>query len=285
MLIWSGTQTVLLFGAGLVGSAVAAELTRLRRQRPVVHPFSWTEPEAGAAEIGRLKLRADRFDVVWSAGSGAFGAPAEVFEGELRAFRAVTGLALRLGGLPAFHLVSSAGGLFEGQRHVDAASRPKPLRPYGAAKLQQEETLLELPGLAARIYRPASLYGVPRPGVRAGLIATLLENARLNRVTTISGNAGTLRDYVLVDDAGRFIARQVHEGGALGEALLASARPSSIAEVLTATAAQIGRQPYVRYTTQRSNALDMSYRASALPPGWSPTDLRTGIAYVAGRQH
>ena len=197
----------------------------------------------------------------------------------------MAGLALQLRGPAAFHLVSSAGGLFEGQRHVDAASLPKPLRPYGAAKLRQEGLLLGLQGVAPRIYRPASLYGTPRPSGRAGLIATLLENARLNRVTTISGDAGTLRDYVLVDDAARFIARQVHEGGALSRALLASGKPSSIAEVLSAVAARIGRQPYVRYTTQRSNALDMSYRASALPPGWSPADLRTGIARAAGRQH
>ena len=37
-----------------------------------------------------------------------------------------------------FFLMSSIGGLFEGQALINSESNPKPLRPYGKLKLSQE---------------------------------------------------------------------------------------------------------------------------------------------------
>ena len=46
---------------------------------------------------------------------------------------------------PLFFLVSSAGGLFEGQRNVGDRSQPSPMRPYGFLKLRQEKLLQDAP--------------------------------------------------------------------------------------------------------------------------------------------
>lgn len=283
MLIWSGRRTVLQFGVGLIGRAIASELTRRRIQRPVLHPFSWLEPTA-ALDMLRRTAPPGEFEIVWSAGKGGFAAPPEAFEGELKAFEDVVGFAKDHGGCRAFHLVSSAGGLFEGQRYVDAGSVPRPLRPYGEAKLRQEQLLHAATEFPSHIYRPSSVYGMPNPGVRSGLITTIVENVRSNSVTTIFGSADTLRDYVHAEDVGRYVAARVHGQDAPPVSLLASSRPASIGQVLSIIARLMQRPSYVRYANRRLNSLDMTYRQSALPSDWRPIDLEAGIARLIGLQ-
>jgi UDP-glucose 4-epimerase len=51
---------------------------------------------------------------------------------------------LRHDGRPVdFHMMSSAGGLFESQTHCSEHSIPRPLRPYGTGKLMQERALAQ----------------------------------------------------------------------------------------------------------------------------------------------
>ena len=71
-------------------------------------------------------------------------------------------------------MISSAGGLFEGQTFCDARSAPTPQRPYGEGKLNQEQLAWGRKGDAKiHIFRPSSVYGVS-PSGRIGLVTALI---------------------------------------------------------------------------------------------------------------
>ena len=92
----------------------------------------------------------------------------------------------------------------------------------------------------------------------------------------------TIRDYVLVNDIGKFVAQCMNKAAEQPEKfLLASGRPTTTAEVLCIVGKVIGRPPYLKIDTAPSNASHFSYRKSALPVNWFPTDLETGIKQVA----
>src|SRR5262249_7810010 len=142
-----------------------------------------------------------------------------------------------------FHLLSSAGGLFEGQRFVDTSAKPAPRRPYGEAKLAQEERTAKLrPEVATSIYRPSSVYGFSGAGGRAGLVNTLIENTRKHCPSHIFGDSDTVRDYVLASDIGNFIAGRMSLPIERSRTfLLASGKPSSTQEILKISEKVMGR--------------------------------------------
>ena len=119
-------------------------------------------------------------------------------------------------------------------------------------------------------------------GGRAGLIATLIQNAKRYTPSRIVGQLDTVRDYVLVNDIGKFVAHCMNMRAERPESfLLASGRPTAIGEVLDIVGKVIGRPLYLKLDTAPSNASHFSYRRSALPDNWFPTDLETGIKQVA----
>ena len=103
--------------------------------------------------------------VIWSAGDASFHSSDREVAEEQTIFTESVGVVQNLRELVkptrfGFHFISSAGGLFEGQRAVDFNSAPAPLRPYGRLKLAQEEALsssFDSGELAC--YRPSSVYG------------------------------------------------------------------------------------------------------------------------------
>lgn len=291
-------QAVLLFGAGLIGGRVAAALSR-RGWSHVETPTPWHDDEGLRRHLDEAKrwfdgVRPLRLDVVWSAGRAGFASGKEQTRGEEQNFRRVLDMVSSLGASSScglvFHLVSSAGGLFEGQRHVDAASVPAPRRPYGALKLRQEELLLKLdipratgaPPLARRIYRLSSVFGPAPRGVRRGLIGALLHNAGEGRATPIVGQLTTLRDYVFTEDVGRHLADactgDVFTGpGADACQVLASGKPTTIHEIVQHVGRVVHRPPTLTFAARRDNATDITFAPSALPPRWVTTDLETAI--------
>lgn len=295
-------QVIVLFGVGLIGGSVLRAIEGLGPVRRYRWPFSWgrtsrrrVESEAVLDGVWRLagggggSSRINRLDVVWCAGKGGFASNEEQLAPELEAFEEVLALSGRLyeglrGVEGSFHLVSSAGGLFEGQRWVQETTRPLPLRAYARAKLSEEERLGALPGDVRRVvYRASSVYGYRSEG-RTGLIATLIQNGIQNRTTRIFGNTDTVRDYVFADDVGRFVADKVVLGGGWSRTLLlASGKPSSMTEVLRRVECTVGRRLYVQFEPNPSNARPNSVRPSALPRGWHPTPLEVGIARTGAR--
>ncbi len=167
-----GPETLVAqFGIGLLGSSILRAL-RVRGQLSEERlPLGWDLcSEQGGAELAAIGTRleelldqssARELSVVWSAGRAGFSATPAETEAELASYQAALDWAAALGervGRPtSFHLLSSAGGLFEGSGLVTSQSAPAPQRPYGELKLRQEQALGER-SLLARIYRPTTVY-------------------------------------------------------------------------------------------------------------------------------
>jgi nucleoside-diphosphate-sugar epimerase len=293
-------KLVLMFGIGLIGTSILRMLTA--RESFVLRelPFCWLDRQtrlrdrdAIVAYIGAIASRhrnarqgdcTPRVDFLWSAGVGGFGMNQSDAAWELQAFKDVVGLAVAVKtAFPrselAFHMLSSAGGLFEEQRDVGPQTTPRPQRPYGALKWEQEGYLCQHRShLIPVIYRPSSVYGYVGRGRRLGLVPTLLDNGLRYRVSRISGAMHTLRDYVFLDDIGSFMATSIltldNEPRTL---LLASGKPTTITEILFQVERLINRRLFVSHDTSRGNAASMSFQPSGLPGHWIPTDIATGI--------
>jgi len=289
-------HAIALFGAGLVGRAVIGALRRLGGATFVELPLHWNDASRRAVDLlgltNALLARRDitgiqALDIVWAAGKAGFGAGPDELAREMESFKDVLNWteaspSLLPGARASFHLLSSAGGLFEGQRFVDLASPPQPSRPYGAAKLEQEGLVGRVSaGIMTYIYRPSSIYGFSGDGGRSGLINTLILNAKRQSVSRIFGGPDTVRDYVLVTDIAAFIAARIIRPAMQSQTyLLASGKPASVSEIVRVVSEVIGKPLYLKLDVQPSNASHITFRPSALPAGWRPIDLETGIRLV-----
>jgi UDP-glucose 4-epimerase len=298
-------RAVAVFGIGLIGSAVVAALEAGSPMHRTALPLSWDEGAHRAGEMAEIERGiaaalggprdgyagglGGRLAFVWSAGKAGFSAREEETAGELESFRAVLGVAEGLASANpelevAFCLVSSAGGLFEGQRAVGQFSRASPRRPYGRLKLRQEELLFGARApMARRVYRLASVYGHIATGHRRGLIPTLLRDGIRREVSTITGRMDTLRDFVWVEDVAGYVARDARHARADETVLLASTRPSSVYEIRTLVERVLGRRIYVTYSTDASNAEDVTFSSAAVPDGWRATDLESRVREIHRR--
>lgn len=286
-----GGQTelvVLLFGLGLIGGAVDRAL-RLRFQAASSDfPYDWQDP--GQRQVQRAAIQAalpddSRVAVVWTGGQSGFGSSDADMQQETAVLAELIAMAnaLRRDRPVDFHMLSSAGGLFESQTHCTGNSLPQPLRPYGVGKLMQEACLQEAAALDRRyVYRPSSVYGITRSR-RVGLVTALISNAMLGRTTRIFGSPNTLRDYVLADDIGHYIAHRIVESDPapnLMTFLLASGRSASVFEVIERIRERVERPLLLQFDPHPSNVRDMSFLPSALPPDWQATSLSSGISRI-----
>lgn len=287
-----------IFGAGLVGQSIASHLSARSSALQTHLPFDWKQNSSTAEQLNiversLLKLvreqrsNTKRISIVWSAGAAGFSAPQDVLDNEFVLFERVVGLceALRLRDPELeldFHLLSSAGGIFEGQRHVDVATMPNPLRPYATTKLLQEDRVNALGhDVKTFIYRPSTIYGYHKGG-RPGLIITLIRNGYQNRTTKIFGSPDTMRDFVHVADIGRYIGNRIistsSEGGTF---LLARGKPTSMRSVISLVEDVIGKRLYLQYDPKPSNSEHNTYRPSATRHMTNSISLRYGIKLSA----
>ena len=286
---------VVVVGGGLIGTAAAGALARRGATLRATLPLDWNDRPLQDRQLATLEQQLSRSDaagpppplaLLWSAGRAGFAAGEREVAAELHSFRAVMALAIRLAARRplVFHLVSSAGGLFEGQRQVGAMSAPLPRRPYSRLKQTQEEILLAS-GLRSRIYRPSSVYGFVHPGHRIGLVPLLLLNGIRQQPTYINGGMSTLRDFVFAGDVGEFIARSVLAAGGPGASpvILASAKPTSLWEVLHLVESVVGRRLHVSYSLVPANAEDTTFAASTQPSGWEPGDIAANARRIYRR--
>lgn len=298
-------RRVLLFGNGLIGSAIAGELAGRGFTRLLEASLPWNDPAAfdsrldeieraisataGPADPGRDSPDA-RWTVLWSAGSAGFDATQVQADGELSRFRKILALARQLPGRPlpapvVFAFIGSAGGLFEGQRVVDSASAPAPRRPYGRLKLAEEDDLLSgPPGIEPVVFRLSSVYGPLAGRHRRGLIPTLIANAFEGRVSRINATPSTLRDFVWARDVARFVVSRILEIPGIGRekiVTLASCRPASILEIRKLVENALNRRLYVSFVPAQTNREDITFRPTTMPAGWVPSPLKTNIALIA----
>jgi nucleoside-diphosphate-sugar epimerase len=289
-------RAIVLFGSGLIGGSIFEALNRGGIAKTAVIPVDWIDKDIRRHQLGEASRSLEdmsltsRLDIVWAAGRAGFASSATDVAGESDAFSDVCHwvLDLRRSGVcdrVVFHMVSSAGGLFEGLRFVNNDTEPKPLRPYGELKLVQENTAIQVcAGIPLLVYRPSSVYGFAGRKGRLGLVTTLVMNAKTGMPSRIFGSLDTIRDYVTASDVGEFIARKT--GSPVDGSttfLLASGKPSSLGEIIALIGRILGRKLLLKLDPMPSNDGHMSYRVSSLPKDWHPTDLETGIRQVNRR--
>jgi|MTBAKMStandDraft_1061839.scaffolds.fasta_scaffold03458_5 UDP-glucose 4-epimerase len=297
-------KIILLFGTGLIGTSIYNSINRQAVYSSSYFPFNWNCPEQGKKDAAGIfqyltsdflvscsHYASSQIAFVWCAGKAGFTATKKIMNDELISYGTVLDLVRRIkesfsGSKIFIHLLSSSGGLFEGQRLINDESVPQPKRFYGHLKYVQEQRLMELNDeIAKKVYRLTSVYGFVGPGQRMGLIPTLIANGMRNKVSTIFGSSSTLRDYVLNEDVGFYIKKKLfHDCGSGNTAiyLLGSGKPSSILEIRHFVEEVIGRKIYLEFrkTSQTENTLDITLNSSALPVDWSPTDIISGIRLV-----
>jgi len=290
-----------VFGVGLIGVHLVRNLYQYQYKKSHTLPFSWLDASQRKKEKTDIlyclrhllkKVSATamhdanfpcRIDFVWSAGKGGFGMRQSDTLPEMDSFSEVMEMAnVVLSENPScqvrFHMLSSAGGLFEGQRNVKSTSQPAPKRPYGFLKLAQEKILRDCDGLIQFIYRPTSVYGFAGLNHRLGLIPTLLWNGSKNKVSTIFGAPETLRDYLWADDVGAFIARMIaSKASSSNHFILASGKPSALFEIFNHIEKMLNKRLFCHYIKSGGNAEHNTFSMKTHPVGWNPLDLETGI--------
>lgn len=244
----------------------------------------WPQMKTVAADFSSGE---ERLTLLWSAGTAGFDALASKTRLEMAIFQDGLDLArfavrmLR----PAkfeFHLISSAGGLFEGQRTVGKRSVPSPVRPYGEMKLSQERLLrAEFDSRQAVVYRPSSVYGPMRQKKHQGLINNLISDALAGRESVLESRVMALRDYVCAFDIGDFIGKRIRSGigpDTPGQAdFLVSAKCSSIFEVVHKIERVLHTKLRYRFDPGFGNSRNITFSDELLPPGWRPAALDVGI--------
>jgi len=285
---------VLVFGLGMIGEAISRSLLRFGYTVHSDIRYEWNDTarraeaqELIAAQCQLLNKKHDSLAIVWSAGGATFYSSAQDVQLELEGFTESVGFLRNLRETLrqekfGFHFISSAGGLFEGQKLVGMDSSPAPQRPYGRLKLAQETELLA--NFSARelaFYRPSSVYGPMLQNARKGLINNLVNNGRKARTTVLEANVMSLRDYVFSDNVGEYVARCIRSGS-MGEdqppeRFLVSSRGSSIFEVIRKIERVLNLHLRVRYDENFGNSRSITFSERVMPAGWHPVTLDVGL--------
>ena len=175
-----------------------------------------------------------------------------------------------------FFFLSSAGGLFEGQKNVSHDTQPNPKRPYSILKQNQENHLLNKQLFSSiEIIRLSTVFTIENFSKRKGLIQVLMENGIKNKITNIVGNESTIRDYICDKDVARYIVSRILLGKVHQKtSYLISGKPSSIFEIRRSIEKILGKRIYITYSNVKSNAEDNSYSSAIRPTNFSTGDLK-----------
>jgi UDP-glucose 4-epimerase len=302
-----------LGAGGLLGSSVVRLLPRLLPGVGLWAPpgrFPWTDAPAldetlkAAAGAYLESLPPDSpWMVLWCAGAGVVGTPAEALDRETRALEALLdGIEAAAKGRPGcFFLSSSAGGLYGGNREIPVTeeSAPRPISDYGRNKLRQEELLSAWAGARPRVSvligRISNLYGPDQNLSKPQGIIAHLSRCLLHHVPAhVYAPLDTLRDYLYAPDAAAQILAGMERLGVAAPPLrvtkiIASRQTASIGELLAVFSRIAKRQPRIVCGAVPSGALQPSrltlkstvWTDLPLPP---PTPLGAGIQSVY-REH
>jgi UDP-glucose 4-epimerase len=261
----------------------------------------WRDRAAAATVLADAAQRiiADGSDVsiFWCAGAGVVATEPQAFEVELAtlsaAVAAITSASQATTSRVRFFLASSAGGVYAGASDppFSEETEPRPLAPYGWAKLAAEAAVERLAdsGVSVLVGRIANLYG---PGQNLtkpqGLIAQLCSAQLERRPLQIYVSLDTARDYVYVDDAAAMalacmtaLARE--PDGTVVRKIIASHQPTTLASVIGELDRVSKRRPPTvlgAAPSSRFQARDLRFRSVVWPEVdlLCTTPLPVGIA-------
>jgi UDP-glucose 4-epimerase len=284
-----GTQRILVLGSGTLGRPVVERLIRRGAIPTGRTPIPWLDRRARQSAFdtfrrGATGEEARRLDVLWAAGRASFSSTTdqtrqewEAFEDTLRFFDALAGQYDDA----IMHLMSSAGGLYEGTHVASSDTPPRPVRPYGRLKLAEEQAAAAA-GRALHVYRPSSVYADPTAHSRPGLIGRLVGDGATGRTTPIVGALATLRDYVHNGDVGRFVGDGIvsERPGPGRMSMLVSAEPASIFEAVRLVERTLRKRLFLQFR-ETWNASNITFAAAVRDPGFRPRSLIEGVNSIA----
>jgi len=286
-LLQKHNHCVLIFGLGVVGWSIFEHVSK-DFDLVAEGKLDWSSIKSCEKILEtffkeNLPEKIQTFDVIWSAGNTLFSVDEEGAEADLSFFKKFT-TALKKSisnALPSarmrYVLLSSAGGLFEGQTGITARSQPQPQRPYAALKLKQEEFIETQNWIDEHaIVRLSSVYSISNLRSRMGLIPTMVNKAIRQEFLSIYGTEMTLRDYVLDADIGRYVAK-ILRGPLPRKVFVVDGKPHSILEIKNMVEAITQKKVYLSYTMLKSNAANNSYSKQVRADGFEPSDLATNI--------
>ena len=303
---------VALFGLGTIGGQIYKVLQQHDFDILESYKLFWGQPEfvLQMEQIRKkieehlvennttlVQVNADvKLEIIWSAGKAGFVSTTEQTEAEFVDYQLALNMVLRLvdqfPNVPIrFHLLSSAGGLFEGaDQEINMETIPLPKRPYGFLKLRQEKALLECQKFSSVIYRPSSVYGFIAHNKRSGLIPTMIENGIKKKVSMISGSLNTLRDYVHAEDIAFFIVnkildtvaniRNVEQQNLPLIHFLISGKPTSILEIKMLIEFYLRKKIYINFLLAPGNSANIIFHPSLLPIGFKSREINFGVKSV-----
>lgn len=242
----------LVGGGGLLGSHVSALARRSGRQ---LHrsQVPWTSQDQAldvlCADADALLSQEGALDLVWCAGAGVVATSREDLNAEVALLdrfvghlttlvSADTGSAATL----RVFLASSAGGVYGGSADppFDESTPPRPLAPYGEAKLAAESSMARLAehGVSVLIARIANLYGPGQNLSKPQGLITQLCRAQIQRSPLqMYVSLDTARDYLFVRDAAQMVLAGMDRladepAGTVVTKILASHAPTTLATII-----------------------------------------------------
>jgi UDP-glucose 4-epimerase len=187
-------------------------------------------------------------------------------------------------------IFASTGGAMYGDEAAvptDETAYPRPVSPYGVAKLAVERYLHAfqvMHGLRAIVLRYSNVYG-PRqsPHGEAGVVAIFSQGILEGRELTITGDGGQTRDYISVEDVIRanLLATTLNLGQEVPILNIGTGTETSVNDLLDVFRTIAGegvswRHGAARQGEQRRSVLDCALAKRVL--GWEArTNLPTGL--------
>jgi UDP-glucose 4-epimerase len=299
------TLSWVIGSGGLLGSALVRTLQA--NKDPVYVPtesFAWSDGarlqgqlSSALATFAALARAAGLWEIHWAAGVGTMGSSAPELATETSAWNHLLKLIARndvLGAMPGrIALSSSAGAIYAGLQVdvINEACFEAPTTPYAQAKLEQERLLRDFAGLGLSVValsaRISTLYGPGQAyGKRQGLIAHMARSIVRNRPIQIFVPFDTVRDYITADDAAALMVQALRCGQEPGMTMriVASERPTSIAEIVATFRRVARRPPLIATSASKLSALYLrrvQFRSSLpLPRATPQTGLPIGVAQV-----
>lgn len=270
-------------GLGLIGGQIAKQLRRHAGSLDIEikNDLFWQDPSYCLTEILSIieRNKCKKIDLVWSAGKSGFSATDDVMQKEYDYFATVIHGLDKFRDILIVNLLSSAGGLYENSRHVTDINEVSPCRPYGKWKLRQEQYLNDV-GFMSRIFRISSVYGFGPARSRAGIITTMIRNAKANKTTTVYASPHTLRDYVYHDDIANHVIQNIIDEMPLGTNVIASGRATSIDTLKNMIKVISGKNLRISYVIDNLNSNDILFSRSILPVSLRTISLEEGIRNI-----
>jgi len=289
----SEVYVTLLIGLGLVGSAIDMilaqdenNITRIKSKQKL----AWADIDKSRSiiqdfieENSQGIKTASFLNIIWSAGKIGFGGSELDAENELEFFKQFIDTlneniqAIKNLDFVQYLMISSAGGLYEGQLNFSNPKVYSPQRPYGRLKLLQEKYLSDQ-SQNPTFVRLSAVYSTTNFGGRLGLIPTLFLNGIHNKVTRIFGNQTTLRDYILDLDVAKGINRIISEKDhSIKYHLFASGHSISIFQMKTIIERIICKKIYFNFEYLKTNDLSMAYSSKVISNHFQNTDLNVNL--------